>query len=419
MNASETQQPEVSVFLAKRGKTELLPLPSLLEIDPKLIEIADRVAEISGSWNPVEIYTADPESIKKEKQEFLQAFKEGREYNPRFTYPYAESLELGADREALNGLLAEVRKQRKAEIANRNARVALYFKIKDDLATCDLVEGIQQKDEQKIRDALKRKYPGTDPVLLAFAQKEYEKRINGEREQPVADQEVILSPEEREFLEKTKFSDEEIKTAFKWLLARYGILKTDGSDFGFRVVVDEGTTAIDVRDKSSGGPTIFIPKGRTVTGEKLLSLMAHEIEGHARQSLNGERLFKIGGGQLKVDDETLYEGLAKRYDEAFSRNFFGTTEGVPLPFYALAVACAEAGGSFHDVFSEQLEMRLHIAFNLPAGESLPSRDKVEEKVLKKAMDAAWTTTYRVMRGHVDTTNPYGFAMAKDLSYLRG
>ena len=63
---------------------------------------------------------------------------------------------------------------------------------------------------------------------------------------------------------------------------------------GFAVTVDEKTTSIDVRDKSAKGPTVFIPKQKKMNGIELLKLIGHEIEGHARQSINGERLFLIG-----------------------------------------------------------------------------------------------------------------------------
>ncbi|MDQ6662327.1 MAG: hypothetical protein M3Z24_15355, partial [Chloroflexota bacterium] len=83
------------------------------------------------------------------------------------------------------------------------------------------------------------------------------------------------------------------------------------------------------------------------------------------------------------------------------------------------VYAAERGRPFYDIFRNQLNMRLRVALKKLPSENLPYYHEVEEKILNEAIDRAWVITYRIMRGHVDTTNPCGFAMAKDLAYLWG
>lgn len=180
----ETQEtpPEITDFLDKKVRVTEKPLPKIEDIDSRLVEMADRVAEISGTWNPVEIYTADPDNIKQEQESFFEAFANGEAYNPQFIYSYAKGLDLTQQRGQLMQLLSEVRQLQVSSTneADRLSSMALYFKIKDDLATCDLVEGIKARDEQKISQALKQKYRGTDPPLIAAAQKEYERRIQAD-----------------------------------------------------------------------------------------------------------------------------------------------------------------------------------------------------------------------------------------------
>lgn len=300
-------------------------------------------------------------------------------------------------------------------------RAALYFKIKDDLATCDLVNGIRTKNEKLISKAFRTKYPGTDQAILEAATSVYNNILSGRSEKinSVREKGHPLTDEEQGFLKNREFSDTDIAKAFEWALDQYGILKTKANPKGFQVKVSKDATSIDVRDKSKEGPTVFIPEGRKSKADSVLELIAHEIEGHARQSINGERTFIVGGGKLKVDNEMLYEGLGKRYDERYRRKFFGSSSGEPLPYFTFAIATAENGGSFYEIFSQQMDLRLRARIKLSLQASIPDRTHMDPKILDSVKQAAWQTTYRVMRGHIDTSNKKKFAMAKDLSYLRG
>ena len=157
------------------------------------------------------------------------------------------------------------------------------------------------------------------------------------------------------------------------------------------------------------------------TAARVCWLIAHEIEGHARQAINGERLFGVRGGALRRDDETLYEGLAMRNEFAFREKYFGKVNADidELYYYVFAVHQAEKGKSFREIFDDQLERWLRAALTLPYGKSLPSAASIDPAILRKARSRAWRVTYRVMRGHADTSNRVPFAMPKDLSYLRG
>lgn len=408
--------PDVERLLEKNASlTERLSLPTRETLPRELVTIAETIGELTETWNPIEFYT--PGNTQKEKVRFLDSFLADEEYNPAFTYPYAEQFSLGDTQRRLKNLLHRVRGFEPKGQIDRLARVALRYKIGDDLATCDLIEGLQQKDEEKISRALAQKYQGVNDQLWQKAQEIYRMRLSGQHKIP-SGQGVVSETEQKALLER-EFSAEEIAEAMRWALKEYGMLREDSQNSGFAVAIDEKTTSIDVRDKSIEGPTVFIPKQKKVNGIELLKLIGHEIEGHARQSVNGAQLFLIGGGSLKVDDETLYEGLAKRNDDRLSKSLFGTEEGIPIPHYTYAVRDAMQGKSFSEIFQGQLEMRLRESLNIPLTEPAPQRLNIPEKTLQKAMDQAWMTTYRVMRGHVDTSNKNSFAMTKDLSYLQG
>jgi hypothetical protein len=176
---------------------------------------------------------------------------------------------------------------------------------------------------------------------------------------------------------------------------------------------------LDVRDKWRGGSSVLIPVKGERTAYAVLKLLNHEIGGHARQSMNGVKLFGLGGGQLKFDDETLYEGLAKRNDVLFQRQVLGEKDAAPYHNWSYAVRAAEQGGSYYEVLTEQVEQELHEMLKIHPDKPLPPRDQIDPKLLDDAIDNAMGTTYRVMRGHIDMSNPEKYAMAKDLSYLLG
>lgn len=417
---SSEYSPQVTRFLENRRSNEPIDVTTIT-FPAELLPITERLGQLSATWNPVEIVTASAESIKREKARVFAAYRAGQEYNPVFDYPTAFRDEIDPDesRRVLEGLLQQVRgfkPQRITDEAARIARAAVYYKLKDDLATVTLLEGIRSKNEAKIKQAMGTKYASPDQGLVELAHQIYEDLTQEGANK--TSQDASLSHEDQELLRQHKVDAAGIKTAFEWLLNDYGILRTEQNPEGFSVEVTPEATGIDVRDKSKRPMTIYIPTDRQVTADKLLELMYHEIEGHARQSMNGIKLV-VGGGRLRIDDETWYEALAKRLDEKFRREFFGTETGKPLPFYTLAIAQAEKGASFAQIFKEQVDMRLHVMLQKSPMTQLDYESQDVQSNLEKAMNLAWTTTYRVMRGHTDTSNPDSFAFAKDLAYLRG
>lgn len=424
----ETLAPDVQNFLAKEQSikeakkpiADKMALPTIEGLPKPLVEISEKIADISGSWNPVEIYTADASSIDEERGKVFAALDTNTEYNPKLTYSYANTLDLTQARKELDETMHKLRQQKidKKDRASRLFRAALYFKIKDDLATCDLVEGIKAKDEDKISVALKQKYPGTDPTLMSLAQVTYEQEAR-EGEAKNKEGQGLLSDAQKDYIKGLEFDAPKIKDAFEYALKEYNILWSDSNPDGFKVKIDKNATSIDVRDKSANGPTIFIPEDRKMNGKTLLGLISHEIERHAVQSVNGWRLFRVGGGRLKIDNEQLYEGLGLRGETDSDKELFGVEGSTPRPYYPLAVKMAEDGASFFKIFKDQFEKRLHVVLKVPHDKALPQLSTLEQKTIDTAKRNAWLTTYRVMRGHTDMSNKKKYAMAKDLGYMRG
>lgn len=208
-----------------------------------------------------------------------------------------------------------------------------------------------------------------------------------------------FSPEKCEQLKAITYDAAGIQREFQRVIDAYGIT-------GWDVVIDNGASAIDVRNKTSyGNPQIVIPKSRKVDGLKLAELIGHELECHLRDSVNAESLFaeRLNGTPLeplipllaKSDDELFYEGHAKLSDVAIKGE-----SALPYPYYTIAIDAALRGNSFAYIGELIYDLRRE------AGQSH-----------KTAIKGAWTATYRAMRGAVDTLE--GYAYTKDYAYWTG
>ncbi len=418
MDLSASTLPEIAAFLRRSKTAKKIPIPQLQNLPSELREAAEILRGLTGTWNPVELYTADPKSLHGEKQKFFATFLRGHVYQPVFSYEYAESFRLGDARAQLEDLLERARAYAPYDRGAELMKLLFVDKLKDDLATCNLVEGLQAKDEAKIGTALQDKYPGVDPRILQIAEEDLERHSTKPKRGTETPGE--LTEDQMRRMRELVLDAADVQAAFEWALDRYGMLRKGETGEGYTVVVDRRATAIDVRDKSVLGPSVFVPEGTRMTGERLLGLMAHEIEGHARQSWNGERLFLFGGGPLKIDEETLYEGLAMRYEYQFRKRYFGKEfDSHSLDYYVFAVRVGEEGGSFYDVFRDQMDRRLRLELGVPHHSAFSHEQAKDRNLYARVMEQAWGTAYRVMRGHTDMTNPCKFAMAKDLAYFRG
>lgn len=415
MELPQYHSPEIKTYanaVSAAIGSQRMELASVLhDVPPETLALAEGIEAVSGKWNPVELYTAG--NFEEERTAFLAAFAKGETYVPTFRYPRAEAFDVAGERAKLQELRARAWALPKEKDRDRLARITLLNKIDDDLATCEFIGGIQTKNDAAVARGLREKYPALDDELYGIAMTVFNDIANAKEANTVP---CALDADERNYLEKErKLSPEEEAEAYRWALREYGMLREGDGGEGFQVVIDPDTTNLDVRDKSQSGPTVFVPAHRDepLSAMEACALIAHEIEGHARQAMNGQKLFKVGGGGLRKDDETLYEGLAIRYEWRFVEEQFGKVnyDIDHNTLYIFAVRMAEEGKSFGDIFEDQLE-RCRALSKSPASSIF---EKDEEACRLKA----FRMTYRVLRGHTDATNKEGFAMTKDLAYLRG
>jgi len=424
---TQAEIPRIQASVADRAnKIAYQPFEQMkADLPPAFVRTLERLPALTSRFNPVELYTAD--DVAKKKDAFIEAYSEGVRENPTFTYEQGTAAlraALAKDGTSPEAVKAELQKMR-AEVEGQavaegdglgaTMKQVILRKLDDDLATLALLEGLEGRDDTKIRDALATKYGrGVEAPLYDAAKVVYGFLVENQAHATKKQQEDAPPPKMElpadlaAHLSKNEtMTAGEFKDAVDWMLGRYYATyeaKTGQAfpaELKYKVEINPAYSAIDVRDKSSEGPIIGIPD-KPRSPKKYLELLRHEIDCHARQSLNGHFMFGFGGGALKVDEETWYEGLAKTEDTELMMQMFGDDSNPTMPYYPFAIRMAEEGKSFLEVFEAMLTLRRE------AGSSE-----------KTALSNAWNTAYRVFRGHIDTANPHAYAMPKDQAYLRG
>lgn len=419
------------------------PENPLASVDQRLVDIGNEVAEISGTWNPVEIYTPSEKSVEVQKKKFLEAYDAGEKYLPEFEYDVAKEMgNLDEKHDRLVELLCQVLQFRKKKTFEGDervwpltpreelARIAIAHRINDALFTIQIVRGIRNKNDEVTRRAVLRKYGKLNETVLGMAKKRYVEMTTPGPEPKRKP--ALLTPEQQKLLEDTQMTAEDLKEAIEWILNDYGFLRAEDDDditHGFRVEMD-GSTKFDVRDKSVIPMTVYIPRKSEPTAKDIIRLQWHEIEAHARQGMNSMAMLGFGA-KNRFDGEKAYEGLAMRGEEEMNEELFGISpEDSPPwspPFDILIMEQALKGANFHELFEMSLKQRLRTDFKVPEGQDLDAAiEKAKEKdpektakAIKKAKEKTWLVVHKNMRGLTDPENKSGYALTKDTAYAGG
>jgi hypothetical protein len=429
--------------LEDREKKGISPFP-LQNPSVQTQKIAHEIASLTSFLNPVELVTID--NVSQVKHEFLENLHTKKEQNPCFSYKQSlshlkhnlriRSLSLPSLQEKLQTLLHTVESFPQEKNAESVLHRFLADKIRSEILTCDMVHALEEKNDTTMKETLKKKYPvSLSPEFLEaldriqhsktqdhaqtlkegiipreFFPKLVQKDMRNSHEN--LQKEIQKNPE----CQKYYFTAEEIQDAFLWSMKEYAQyyeqkhLSPFPQSFLYPCDISDAYSDIDVRDKSSSGPMICVPKSRIIDGKKLLELIAHEIESHWRQSVNGVLLFEVSGGALKIDDEALYEGLALNSEDTINRTLFGIPDRIPDPLYSRAYALAQEQKSFREIFHTISE----ILFSFAEYQKF-SKTEREDMITNQA----WKITYRILRGHHNTENTEGYGFGKDIGYFYG
>ena len=341
-------------------------------------ELRREVENLTSAINPIEIVT--PLNPQQVKAQWIEDAKSGHFTNPVFHYNESFLKKAMQSEYGLKVLLEK--------LDNNNAGCSaedFYLEYLKDivcgtLLTVEMAKAMQNQDDYNLAQVVLKKYGEANSNLVQHA--EYLAQNGFTKKTEVEPNDSLKK------LQVVTFDAASIAEFFTWAMEQYGEFSKDVSVWPVEIL--DNCSAIDVRDKSSYNyPLIAIPRTREVNGTKLVELIGHEIECHWRNSQNANLL-----SLPKLDDETIYEGVAKLKDYRFNERY-GEKVSMPIPYYVLAQQYARAGGSFAETASYLTE----------------NYGLVPEK--------SWIYTYRTFRGASDMSNSAHYAFTKDRSYLEG
>ena len=348
------------------------------------VEYGKKLAAIN-TLDPIEMMTP----LNAKTQRIL--WKNGSNIFPEFEYDDNVLMMARAQAQTIKALGMLESKDDETE-GFRIMRQILLDRYNVALAKTELAEGILDCDAHKARHAVAKLYGKLDPDIIEMAENHAQNlaKRKGKIKNGLP---AELGADDVERLKNMKFDASGIRKWFKWALERYGI--------NFETIIDDSVSAVTVYPGR-----VLIPAERKVDGIKLLMLLSHEIECHARDMANGMKLFgEIGGGVLRASDSIMAEGHAKLEDLRFQRKYLGEAREYPEPWYVLAIERASNGVGFNRVANE-------LDFYL--SETEPEAD------VKKDV---WKYAYRVYRGSQDTEPARGhrnvFVCTKDKCYFEG
>ena len=384
-----------------------IPLTAVREYyTPELTKFLQDLGKIAAGINIVEMVT--PVNAKACREKWMELARHGRWTNPSFKY----DLDLLAKVAGLGSQLDDVLEGSDkvfATLSQDGGGEALRWMTSDrieelerEIAIAEMVTNLTSDSwvSEMVRPLLPELVtdiygaPTTETVQEAYA---YAKVLADGGGHDLADDD--RRKEVRRKLNAVELTAEGIREGFLWVARECGFAETRP------VEISDTATAIDVRDASSKGAVVVIPRDRKISGTKLIQLCGHEILCHWQDSERAAKVLPLlGSGALKPAGERLYEGHAVFSDYHVRLLLGEKAQRQQLPFYILAIEAAKAGRSFGAVANE---LYRYIR---------PTKTTDEE-----ALAATWNTCFRVFRGSAgdQDNSKLRYAFTKDAAYFEG
>lgn len=377
---------------------ELRPIETLSEVYTSGVkEELSKLAELMADVNPVEIVTAINHDAERDK--WLEQAMQGKFTTPELRYNRALLEMLQQKQPTLAKVVPQLRLAM-ADLPHDPAGAALQKLIQARITNANLLllaaDGIRRGSVTAVKAAFIEIYGVPNRHLVKRAQA----IIEGQKATTdyVVHDAALLSRDEQKRLMAIKLGAEAVRRIFLWAAEQYGLAQTRP------VLIQEGVTAVDVRDTARDGACVVIPANYEKPALKIPQLVAHEIGCHWRDSENMKSLVPmLGSGALKPFDELFYEGHAVEAEYAIDLRAKGVVKDTLRLCYPIAIQLA-----YHNQFLfEETARALY--------ELLRFKHEARETTLREV----WQATYRVYRGNPRMLMRSGYAFTKDRGYYTG
>ena len=376
----------------------------------KLIKYLAEIDKIGSNYEMVYDYFEpsgiDGRTFKEEFSLFLDMRdREGKnkknKYCPIFTYPKLKKIsvkKLEWDIEKLKDIERRIKKEK-----NKDIKIIINSVIKNYIAKINILIELKKNNFEKAFENIKLAYGDIDKELVKSAKKCYKEKIKFLKHSHKK------NVKKYEFLEKTYFSDKEIKKYFEIAIEKTKLKKSN-----LKVVITKDVMAIDVRfnDSEYKHPVVLVPKGRKACILKVFELIAHEIGAHATSNYYNDKL-GLKGLSVGKNWELVHEGIALLNEVEIRGKMLGIKDFKikALPFFILAMDKSKKGYNFAEIFD--------YIYDLKYKEEIV-QGKSEKTSGKEAIFRTESTCRRIFRGfNPRNDGKKGMYFSKDLSYFKG
>jgi len=371
--------------------------------EEKLLHYLKEVYEVGKNHEAIYSYFEpmgmEGRSFEQEMDLFLKRKKTSAGYQPRFSYPKVDKLNI-AELVKIVRRLEDIGNEVKLEKGKR-IKIAVLSVIENFIGKINILVEIKNGNFQKAFESAKIVYGDIDEDLHKEAEVWYKKRIDFLKEKKRKG--ILKSSLEKSLIDK-KIDACGIKKCFAEAISQCNF-----SESGLKVVIDADASSIDVRfnDPRYEYPVILIPPSKRIDGMRLLELIAHEICGHVLLNYCNVAL-GLRGLILGRNWEVLQEGIALRNEVRMKRQILGNSycdlRIKSNPYSILAMNKIKEGATASEVYDYIYELRKKVFMEMEYGE------------LESSMRAA--TSAKMFFGRI-TRGVFPFYFPKDKAYFEG
>lgn len=327
-------------------------------------------------------------SYKEEIEKFKKEISKNPEYNPVFTYPKIEKLNVDDLKERIKSL--EALKDEVGAEENEHLKNIVNECAGTALAEMNFILAVKNEDDEKAYQYSVEAFGDIDQKLVDENEEYYKNKLKNN---------LVFDNPLRKKLREIKLSSEDLKDMFQVAL---DVLES--KDFDINVIRDEENISISDTRKE-----IKIPDDKRYSGERVVELVSHEICTHAISMMNSKNV-GFEGISAGKDVTTFKEGIAMYSEEKTGEHIFGDHKPNDKDWYIHAMEYRKEGNGFGKTF---LELKKRIL------EQYLAQGVEQKKAEKNAEKDSLTICRRIFRGMHDLSANKNYYFTKDACYFRG
>ena len=328
-------------------------------------------------------------TYKEEISLFKEEIQKDSNYNPVFTYPQTEEINID-DIESKIKDLGIMRERIGAEENNEHIKKIVFECLDTSSAEMNFIMAVKNKNDAMAYQYSAEASGDIDNELVKKNETYYQNKLK--------DRSYIDNPL-RKKLKEIKLSSQDIKNILQIALDVLG-------SSSFKINLKSNAENISISDTRK---EIKIPENNKYTGERAAELISHEICTHAISMMNfNEAGFQ--GVSIGKNATTFQEGIAMLSEEKAGEHIFGDKKPIDKDWFIHAMEYRRKGNGFGATY---LEMKKRILDQFIVQDIEPQKAEIDAE--KESLNIC----RRIFRGMHDFSSNSPYYYTKDSCYFRG